>query len=62
MHGAKDRGAKGEGFTHKVGDIVTISAPKVGALTNRVNVSNRIPHWEFGARALMRSLAKRDLL
>ena len=58
----EDRGAKGEGFTHKVGDIVTISAPKLGALTNRVNVSNRIPHWEFGARALMRSLARQGVL
>jgi fumarylacetoacetate (FAA) hydrolase family protein len=58
----EDRGAKGEGFTHEVGDIVTISAPKLGALTNRVNLSNRIPRWEFGGRALMRSLAARDLL
>ncbi|HKX09529.1 MAG TPA: fumarylacetoacetate hydrolase family protein [Stellaceae bacterium] len=53
----EDRGAKGEGFTHKVGDIVTISSPKLGALVNRVNLSNRIPRWEFGTRALMRHLA-----
>jgi fumarylacetoacetate (FAA) hydrolase family protein len=58
----EDRGAKGEGFTHKIGDIVTISAPKLGALVNRVNTSNRIPRWEFGSRALMRSLAARGLL
>ena len=32
----KDRDAKGQGFTHKVGDIVTIATPKLGALTNRV--------------------------
>lgn len=58
----EDRGAKGEGFTHKVGDIVTISAPKLGALVNRVNLSNRIPRWEYGARALMRSLSARGSL
>jgi len=58
----EDRGAKGEGFTHKTGDIVSISAPKLGALVNRVNLSNRIPCWEFGSRALMRSLMARGLL
>ena len=58
----EDRGAKGEGFTHKTGDIVTISAPKLGALVNRVDLSDRIPRWEFGSRALMRSLTARGLL
>jgi fumarylacetoacetate (FAA) hydrolase family protein len=58
----EDRGAKGEGFTHKAGDIVTISAPTLGTLVNRVNLSNRIPRWEFGSRALMRSLTVRGLL
>jgi len=57
----EDRGAKGEGFTHKVGDIVTISSPQLGALVNRVNHSDRIPRWEYGTRALMRSLAARGL-
>ena len=37
----KDRGDKGQGFTHKVGDIVTISAPELGALINRVVRSTR---------------------
>src|SRR5689334_542310 len=32
----KDRDAPGQGFTHKVGDIVTIATPKLGALVNRV--------------------------
>jgi fumarylacetoacetate (FAA) hydrolase family protein len=58
----EDRGAKGEGFTHKTGDIVAISAPKLGALVNRVDLSDRIPRWEFGSRALMRSLTARGLL
>jgi fumarylacetoacetate (FAA) hydrolase family protein len=58
----EDRGKKGEGFTHAVGDIVTISSPKLGALVNRINRSDRIPPWKFGTRALMRNLAARGLL
>ncbi len=58
----KDRGANGEGFTHREGDIVRVSSPKLGALVNRVTTSDRAPPWSFGARALMRSLAARDLL
>ena len=33
----KDRHGPGQGFTHVVGDIVTVSTPKLGALVNRVN-------------------------
>jgi fumarylacetoacetate (FAA) hydrolase family protein len=58
----EDRGAKGEGFTHKRGDIVTISSPKLGALVNRVDTSDRLPPWEFGARALMHSLARQGMI
>ena len=58
----KDRGEKGQGFTHKRGDIVTISSPKLGALVNRVDSSDRLPRWEFGTRALMRHLARRGVL
>jgi fumarylacetoacetate (FAA) hydrolase family protein len=58
----KDRNAKGEGFTHREGDIVRVSSPKLGALVNRVTTSDRAPPWSFGARALMRSLAARGLL
>ncbi|HEY0527071.1 MAG TPA: fumarylacetoacetate hydrolase family protein [Stellaceae bacterium] len=58
----EDRDAPGEGFTHKPGDIVTISTPRLGALVNRVGTSDRIPRWEFGAMALMRNLARRGLL
>jgi fumarylacetoacetate (FAA) hydrolase family protein len=57
-----DRGAPGEGFTHKIGDVVTIRSAKLGALVNRVNHSHRIPPWSFGARALMENLAARRLL
>ena len=58
----KDRLKAGEGFTHVVGDIVTVTTPTLGALVNRVNRSDRIPPWEFGAGALMRNLAQRRLL
>lgn len=57
-----DRGEPGSGFTHKVGDIVTISSPELGALTNRVNLTTAAPEWTFGAGALMANLAKRGLL
>src|SRR5512134_96761 len=33
----KDRLAPGKGFTHVVGDVVTVATPKLGALVNRVN-------------------------
>lgn len=58
----KDRDAPGGGFTHHVDDIVTIRTPKLGALINRVGRSHAIPPWTFGAGALMRNLAARDLL
>ena len=58
----EDRGEKGQGFTHKRGDIVTISSPKLGALVNRIDTSDKLPRWEFGARALMRSLARRGMI
>jgi fumarylacetoacetate (FAA) hydrolase family protein len=59
---SKDRGEKGKGFTHKVGDIVTISSEKFGALVNRVRLSPDCPHWTYGASHLMRDLAKADLI
>jgi fumarylacetoacetate (FAA) hydrolase family protein len=58
----EDRGTRGEGFTHHPGDRVTISAPALGALVNRVDTSDRLPPWSFGARDLMRHLARRGLL
>ena len=58
----KDRGAKGEGFTHKVGDVTAISAPELGALANRMTLSTQAPPWEFGTGALMKNLARRGLL
>ena len=54
----QDRHGPGQGFTHVVGDVVTIATPKLGALVNRVEHSDRIEPWTFGVRALMASLAR----
>jgi fumarylacetoacetate (FAA) hydrolase family protein len=59
---SKDRGEQGRGFTHKVGDIVTISTEKLGSLINRVRLSPDCPHWTYGASHLMRDLAKANLI
>ncbi|MBB5221118.1 fumarylacetoacetate (FAA) hydrolase family protein [Amaricoccus macauensis] len=58
----EDRDAPGQGFTHHIGDVVTISAPGLGALVNTVALSTEAPEWTFGAAALMRNLVKRGLL
>jgi fumarylacetoacetate (FAA) hydrolase family protein len=58
----QDRLGSGQGFTHVVGDIVTVATPKLGALVNRVDRSDRIPPWSFGTGALMKNLARRGLL
>ena len=52
----------GTGFTHMVGDLVSIRSPKLGTLTNRVNHCDKVPPWTFGLAALMRNLAGRGLL
>lgn len=58
----QDRFTKGQGFTHAVGDSVTVSSPRLGALTNTVNTCDKIAPWAYGTRVLMRDLAKRGLL
>ncbi|MBS7806311.1 fumarylacetoacetate hydrolase family protein [Variovorax sp. PCZ-1] len=58
----QDRFAKGQGFTHAVGDCVTVSSPRLGELTNWVNTCDQITPWTYGSRALMRDLARRGLL
>ncbi|CAN5242525.1 fumarylacetoacetate hydrolase family protein [soil metagenome] len=58
----EDRGEKGQGFTHKIGDLVTIASPRLGRLSNRVVYTDKAEPWTFGAGALMRNLAKRGLL
>jgi fumarylacetoacetate (FAA) hydrolase family protein len=58
----QDRHGPGLGFTHMVGDVVAIATPALGTLVNRVNTSDRIEPWRYGAMALMRDLARRGLL
>jgi fumarylacetoacetate (FAA) hydrolase family protein len=58
----EDRDAKGQGFTHKTGDVVTIAAEKLGALVNRIMPTDQCEPWTFGTAALMRNLAARGLL
>ena len=58
----EDRGAPGMGFTHKAGDVVTISTPTLGRLTNRMVMADKAHPWTFGASALLRNLAKRGLM
>ena len=58
----QDRDAPGGGFTHKYGDVVTIAAPELGALINRMRRTDECEPWRFGASHLMRNLAKRGLL
>ncbi len=58
----KDRDEPGRGFTHKIGDVVTISNPRLGTLANRVTTSRDAPAWTLGIGALMANLARRNLL
>ncbi|WP_425595995.1 fumarylacetoacetate hydrolase family protein [Roseibium album] len=58
----EDRNAPGEGFTHKLGDIVEISCAELGTLRNTVRLSTECPEWTFGTSAFMRNLAKRNLI
>ncbi|WP_199554597.1 fumarylacetoacetate hydrolase family protein [Sandaracinobacteroides hominis] len=56
----QDRDDPGRGFTHKVGDIVSISSPRLGTLVNRVTTSKDAAPWRFGIRELMRVLERRQ--
>ena len=58
----QDRDIPGRGFTHKVGDVVRVSAPRLGVLENKVTTSKAAPPWTFGVGALMANLAQRGLL
>ena len=58
----KDRGGAGKGFTHKLGDVVSISTPSLGTLSNTVRLSTETAPWTYGASQLLRDLAKADLL
>jgi fumarylacetoacetate (FAA) hydrolase family protein len=58
----QDREEPGRGFTHKLGDMVRVSTPRLGVLENRVTTSKAAPPWTFGIGALMGNLARRGLL
>ena len=58
----QDRDSPGRGFTHRVGDEVSIAAEELGTLSNTVDHCPRCIKWEFGSGALMRNLARRGLL
>ena len=58
----QDRDIPGSGFTHKVGDIVSIFTPKLGKLVNRVTHSKDAKPWTLGIAGLMQNLMQRGLL
>ncbi|WP_305098391.1 fumarylacetoacetate hydrolase family protein [Croceibacterium aestuarii] len=58
----QDRDTPGGGFTHKLGDRVTISSQRIGRLTNTVTTSRDAPPWELGIGAFVRNLASRGLI
>ena len=58
----QDRDEPGRGFTHKLGDIVSIGSERLGTLVNRVTTCAAADPWTFGIAALMRNLAARGLL
>ena len=58
----QDRDEPGRGFTHKVGDRVTISSARLGTLVNRVVTSRDAAPWSMGIGALFANLAARGLL
>ncbi len=58
----QDRFGPGQGFTHQIADIVTIATPKLGALVNKVNFTDKVAPWTFGLTALIKNLAQRKLI
>ncbi|WP_300557064.1 fumarylacetoacetate hydrolase family protein [Limnohabitans sp. Rim8] len=55
----QDRHGPGQGFTHVVGDVVSVSTPLLGTLVNPVSTTDLAPPWTYGIGALMNDLAKR---
>jgi len=58
----QDRAQPGSGFTHHVGDVVSIRSARLGELRNRVAHSEDAAPWRFGLRAFIANLARRGLL
>jgi fumarylacetoacetate (FAA) hydrolase family protein len=57
-----DRDAPGQGFTHHADDVVTVAAPRLGGLVNRIRTCDQCPPWTVGVGELFRNLAGRGLL
>ena len=55
----QDRHGPGQGFTHVVGDEVSVMTPRLGRLVNRVRLADEVAPWTYGVRALMQDLARR---
>lgn len=53
-----DRSTPGSGFTHEMGDVVTISSPLLGTLRNTVGRSEELEPWTFGIRQLITYLQR----
>ncbi len=58
----QDRDTPGSGFTHKMGDRVTISSRRLGRLVNTVTTSADAPAWTMGITAFVSNLAARGLI
>ena len=58
----QDRDTPGAGFTHKMGDSVTIRSDRIGTLTNTVTTSRDAPAWTMGIADFARNLAERGLI
>jgi len=56
----QDRDEPGQGFTHKMGDVVTIRSRHLGALVNTVGAAEVLPPWSFGLRQLFGYLAVQE--
>ncbi|HBX56313.1 fumarylacetoacetate hydrolase family protein [Pseudomonas sp. UBA2684] len=57
----EDRDQPGNGFTHKLGDHVSIHSRQLGSLHNRVQHSDALAPWQFGLLAFIENLAARRL-
>lgn len=51
-----DRDEPGAGFTHRTGDIVQISSPRLGTLLNVVGIAEELSPWTFGLMQMLRYL------
>jgi fumarylacetoacetate (FAA) hydrolase family protein len=58
----QDRDTPGRGFTHKVGDVVSIASARLGRLVNPVMHACDAPAWTQGIGATMLDFARRGLL